>query len=286
MNLNSLESGAATKTFVEKLTADISPGPKIRVNTPSFAQEIMNPNVKFTNTWFYEPHFPAAVMVSPVAWFSDALEPDASSKNESLQKFLATHSTPDDLDVIWTKPTARVNLKFIRDELAKADRAASPPKIATPSTWRNNAIYFIDVVFQRQEQQPDGSWGDPTDVPVMFGFESTTLRNRDLKSLDSEKIFAAMRAPSAEKEIRQPDFYPTLYKNGGATQTDETRSTDGEAKKKQQATVKQKEQLEELEKELKAKESQLQTAGGEWDKEIGKKEDELKSRRSRRTRKI
>lgn len=265
LELQPIIGGVARKNYSEKLKQNLLPNLKITKNAPSFAQQIMNPNVKLSNTWFYEPHFPAADMVSPVAWFSDALEPDASAKNESLQKFLASNSNPNDLDVIWTKPTARVNLKLIRAELVKSDMAASPPQVATPSTWRNNAIYFVDVVFERQEQQQNGSWGETTTVPIMFGFESTTLRNRELKSLDSEKIFAVMRVKASEKEIRQPDFYPTLYKNGGTTPaTDATRSTVGGDKKKQQAADKKKADLQAKEKELAPLEKELQAMGGDW----------------------
>ncbi len=283
MELQPIVIGAAQKNFSEKLSATISPSLKIRESSPSFSKEILNPTIKLLDTVYYQPHFAAPTMVSPVEWLSDAFEPEAASKNEPLQKFIDAQAEPKTMDVIWTKPMAQVNLKDIRTELAKAVAKATPPQIAAPASWRNNTIYIIDVVFERQTQMADGTWGDLVTVPIMLGKNESSFRNRDINGWDANKIFAEMRGSnSIEMEIRQPEFYATMHKTGSkasASSLAKPSAVVGDQaaeKKKQQDIVKLKEQVDELEKELKAKESELQSAGGEWDADISKKEAERK----------
>lgn len=283
IDLSPVVSGLAQKNFNEKLNANILPSLKIRQNSPSFAGEIMNPTIKLLNTLYYQPRFAAPKMVSPVEWLSDAIEPEEASKIEPLQKFLDARPDSKNMDVIWTKPVARVDLKGIRAELAKSVAEAAVPQIAAPAIWRNNTIYFIDVVFERQRKMEDGTWGELVTVPILLGRAEKTFRDRDIKGWDANRIFSEMRGEKLiENQIRQPDFYPTRYNSGRkdpSTSLAKSGGVDGTTaldKKKQQEALKQKEQLDALEKELKIKESELQSAGGEWDAELAKKEAERK----------
>jgi hypothetical protein len=273
LQFDPFEAGTAKKSYLERLTQDIAPTPKIRRNAPSLAA-LMTPEERLGDTWYYEPQFAAPTMVSPVAWYGDALDPAANAKNEPLQKHLAAQSDTGNMDVIWTRPTARVDLKAIRAELAKGDKSATPPRLPSPPTWRNNAIYFIDVVFERQELNRDGTWSPPVTVPTMFGRPTF----RDQKDLSVNSIFASLRGEkSIENEIRQPDFYPTLHNTGRAESRGKKPEAEGQPstpvpagdKKKMQELDKMKADLAELEKDL-------QAAGGEWDDEIARKEAEAK----------
>ena len=276
-----IQKGVTQEAFAQKLNSNISAADRLPANTPSLAKKIILPDVRSLDTWYYEPHFSAPTMVTPVEWFGDALEAEATSKNEALQKFLASQPDANSLDVIWTRPVAHVDLKSIRNELVKEDKSANPPRLATVSEWRKNAIYFLDVVFERQEQKDDGSWSDPVVVPAMFGYEGKLFR--DKKDLDSNKIFASMRGEkSIEKAIRQPDFYASLHGAGNIqSSTNSTSALPATAqadKKKQQVTEKKKEDLQTKEKELATLEKELQILGGDWtqQKEDAKRADAKK----------
>ncbi len=281
LELEPIQKGATQEAFAQKLSSNIASADRLPANAPSLAKKIILPDIRSLDTWYYEPRFAAPVMVTPVEWFGDALEADAASNNEALQKFLSSQPDANSLDVIWTRPVAHVDLKSIRNELVKEEKSASPPRLAAVSEWRKNAIYFLDVVFERQEQKEDGSWSEPVVVPSMFGFEGKLFR--DKKDLDSNKIFASMRGEkSIEKAIRQPDFYPTLYGSGKIeSSTNSTSALPATAqgdKKKQQVAEKKKEDLQTKEKELAPLEKELQIMGGEWtqQKEDAKKADAKK----------
>jgi hypothetical protein len=282
-----IQKGVTQEAFTQKLNSNISAPDRLSANAPSLAKKILLPDVRSLDTWYYEPRFSAPTMVSPVEWFGDALEAESTSKNEALQKFLASQSDANSLDVIWTRPVAHVDLKAIRNELVKEEKSANPPRLATVSEWRKNAIYFLDVVFERQEQKDDGSWSDPVVVPAMFGFEGKLFR--DKKDLDSNKIFASMRGEkSIEKAIRQPDFYPSLHGSGKIeSSTNSTSALPATAqgdKKKQQITEKKKEDLQTKEKELAPLEKELQILGGDWtqQKEDARKADAKKEAERKR----
>ena len=276
-----IQKGVTQEAFAQKLNSNISSADRLPANAPSLAKKIILPDVRSLDTWYYEPRFAAPTMVTPVEWFGDALEADAASKNETLQKFLASQTDATSMDVIWTRPVAHVDLKAIRNEFVKEEKSANPPRLAAVSEWRKNAIYFLDVVFERQEQKEDGSWSEPVVVPAMFGFEGKLFR--DKKDLDSNKIFASMRGEkSIEKAIRQPDFYPTLHGAGkiesSTNSTSALPTTAQGDKKKQLGADKKKEELQAKKKELAPLEKELQSLGGEWtqQKEDAKKADAKK----------
>ncbi|MCE9618662.1 MAG: hypothetical protein K8R92_01985 [Planctomycetes bacterium] len=271
LQFDAFEAGTAKKSYAAQLQLGVSPVPKLRKNAPSLAAA-MTPEERLGDNWYFEPQFGAATMLNPIAWYGDALEPDAVSKNEPLKKFLASQPDPGSLDVIWTRPTARVDLKAIRSELAREDKSASPPRLAAPPTWRNNAVYFIDVVFERQEQKLDGSWASPVVVPTMFGRQTF----RDQKDLSPNAIFLSMRGEkSIENEIRQPDFYPTLH---NSSKSDAQQKPTSGPTPAPTADKKKVQELEKLKEELITLEKDLQAAGGEWDDDIARKEAETKKK--------
>ena len=267
IQFQSFEPGAAKKSYQSKLGEIVSSQPhEIPKNAPSLATKLM-PKEQVGVNWWYQPTFAAPIMVSPVAWFGDALEPKATAKNQKLQEFVGPTSNPANLDVIWTKPTARINLKDIRAEYLKEDLAKNPPRKVAPESWRNNAVYFIDVVFQRQEQFQDGSWGKEEQVPLMFGadlFRGKTFTNRN-------EIFAILREQSVETQICQPDFYPTQIKNSAAGKKT-VASNAGNQSTAPVGDPKKIKDLEKLKAELADVQTKLQEAGGEWDAEMAKKE--------------
>ena len=271
------ESGSAKKSYVKNLQESIVPAPQISKNSPRLAAN-MSSDERSGDTWYHTPQFAAATMLNPVSWYSDGLQPDATAKNKPLQEFIDTNNSPNGLDVIWTKPIARVDLKAIRNELAKENKTANPPLLAAPSTWRNNAIYFVDVVFERQEKNRDGTWTKEVTVPAMFGRK--TFR-QDIQSDDKGKLkfdannfFVSMRGEqSMENEIRQPNFYPSLYGTGKSAST-AVDAAPGEQPVANPANKKKLLELEKSKEELNTMDQELQDAGGEWDDEIAIKEAE------------
>ncbi len=264
-----LVKGATQQAFAQKMNGDLLPAAPFPRTAPNLAAKMIVPDTRSVDTLYYQPRFEPPTMVTPVEWFSDALQPNAVSANEPLKKFLASQSDADSLDVIWTRPVARVDLKAIRNELTKEDKEANPPLFAANSEWRKNAIFLLDVVFERQEQNENGSWSDPVIVPIMFGFEGNLFR--DKKDLDSNKIFASMRGEkSIEKLIRQPDFYDTLH---GIGKTNSTKGAAGEQaaapgdKKKQQARDKKKQELDNYMVQMQALDKELNSFGGDWTQE-------------------
>ena len=277
LEFDSFEPGAAKKSYASSMQESIVPAPQISKNAPRLAAN-MNSQERAGDAWYYTPKFAAATMVDPIAWYSDALLPEATSKNKPLQEFIDQNNSPNGMDVIWTKPIARVDLKAIRSELSKEDKGANPPLLAAPSTWRNNAIYFVDISFERQEKMRDGTWGNQVTVPVMFGKknfrEEIKSDGQGKNKFDANNFFVSMRGEqSIENQIRQPEFYPTLHNTGRLT-APAAAPKSGEQPVATPANKKKILELESLKAELNTLEQSLQAAGGEWDNEIAVKEAE------------
>jgi hypothetical protein len=112
-------------------------------------------------------------------------------------------------DITWAIPVAEIDVASMRAELRAADSAARPPLLAVPSLWHNDSLWIVDVVFERQEQREDGSWGPEEIVPTLPG--QFTFRPEIPRATASTRdaMFAYLSKPDKVVEILQPDFLPT-----------------------------------------------------------------------------
>jgi hypothetical protein len=212
----------ANQTFGASV-AGKDPLPK---NAPAVASRLFSSDLAGRERWYHEPRFGPVSMISPVIqWEGCVAAPQAADKDSSGEKAKAKGEQPaaplanflasldarqgwpkGDRNVICAMPAAMVDLKAIREEFKKADEKASPSRAAVPASWRNGTITIIDVVFERQERQPDGSWGPTTVVPQVPLEGLRAFRGEDIK--DPATVFEAMRSdPTLQRKILQPSFF-------------------------------------------------------------------------------
>ena len=110
-----------------------------------------------------------------------------------------------DQGVIWTTPTAEVDLAAIRAEFEKAESGATPPREKLPLHWwqqRDRGVCVLDVRFEREEQRSDGSWGDATVVGVLPGVAS--FRGVALPNVGAVVDLMKANAGMQERILRPP----------------------------------------------------------------------------------
>lgn len=241
------------------------------------ASRLFSGDLSGRERWYHEPRFGPVSMQSPVVQWEGCVSPEAlvvkpapkddgtrdaeaQEKPSPLSEALAARQgwAPGDANVICTMPTAVVDLKAIRDEFKSADEKASPARAAVPASWRNGTITIVDVQFERQERQADGSWGPVTLVPTLPGRK--VLRGENPK--DPTGIFEVMRSnPTLQREILQPTFFPL----SGGKAPDPSSSAEAVAS----APIEERElraRLQKLDAERVKTEADLAAAGGEYRK--------------------
>jgi len=205
-------SDKCVKSFKEKIVAGPAGSDSLPAVAPPVANTLFKADQSGRQTWYYQPTFAAVTMQSPILQSEGAVAADLAKTDPKL--LLALDARPGwskgDRNVMWTTPAATINLKAIREEFAKADVSKSPAFEAIPASWRNNGIYLVDVVFERQQLQPDGSWGAVEIVKPIPG--QASFRGQTITS--PGKVFEEMRgAKNIQMKILQPQFFQLAQGN-------------------------------------------------------------------------
>ncbi len=179
---------------------------------PSLAGELFRGDRGAEQSLYYEPVFSGAVPVmdKPIVQSVGLIDGAAASATPAIAAALKARDgwSSEDLDIIWTQPTATVNLAVIREELTKKDDKATPPREAIPASWRKNSVYILDVVFERRHKLIDGSWGPTTIVPPLPG-QFTFRSGEPVK--DANFVYKAFKeTPTAQLQLLQPAFLPLV----------------------------------------------------------------------------
>ena len=200
---------ASADAFIDSLDSSVSPSGSLKRTAPALASLLLPEEVGSVDVLYYEPAIAAPMMASPVTQTIDTV---IDSELDRVPE-LSSRFSGSPLDIAWTTPVARIDLAGIRRELGGADSQATPPREQIPSNWFNNRPYILDVVFERQTMQPDGSWSAPEVVPPVLG--ARTIRE-DLADTAQhgasfrEDVTINLEDPLVQQEILQPEFYATV----------------------------------------------------------------------------
>lgn len=243
--------GASNATaLIDRAAVPGDPLPKVM---PPLASALFS-NASRPVPLYHEPVLGPVRMISPVLQ-SDGAVKIVAGKDESLVAFLDARPAgwqKGDADVIWTTPVAEVDLAAIRAEFEKAELGANPPREKLPLHWwqqRDRGVCVLDVRFEREEQQSDGTWGPAVAVEALPGI--ATFRGVDLPNVSA--VVERMKANQGMQErILRPPF-PALAKGtapdprggpkgGGVTESKELaaarKSLDAAKKRLEEVTVK------------------------------------------------
>lgn len=155
---------------------------------------------------FHVPEFPALAM-RPTMQFYDTIESAVVEKTADLKRVFASERGP--FDVNWTTPSAVINVKAMRDELASSSNGAQ-----IPGFWYRSRLSVIDIEFQRERRLENGSWGEATIVaslPGQFSFRTEIAKGADAPLRDAVMTYLGDKA--SQRQLLQPDFYPTKRSN-------------------------------------------------------------------------
>ncbi len=208
----------ALDTFRASLDSGISPRRSLPATAPALAAAILPSEAAVDAGRFYEPSFIAPRMTA-VRQESDTLDETVLRQYPEIAEiFKGSLDAPDAAkDITWMVPLAQIDLTAWRDELRKAQPGAKPPQLAIPTLWYNDALWLVDVVFERQERvaagnggSPSGaSWGDPTTVGVLPGY--FTFR-KEMEKADvglRDEVFRLLSQKDKVLQIIQPEFLAT-----------------------------------------------------------------------------
>ncbi|MBL9121638.1 MAG: hypothetical protein JNL80_17150 [Phycisphaerae bacterium] len=197
----------AMKTFPNALDGGVSPRTTLPITAPSLAAAILPSEASVAAARYYEPRMLAPRMVT-VRQESDTLDETVLNQHPDLATVF--HFEPGQPhDITWFVPVAEVSVAMMVDELHRAMENDKPPLLAIPTLWYNDALWVVDVVFERQELQEDGSWGAPAVVAVLpdqFSFRAEIEKaGIDLR----DEMFRLLAQKDKVLSILQPDFLPT-----------------------------------------------------------------------------
>ena len=206
----SIQAGGAGD-FQDRLDARVGPVGSVPRLGPALAASLLPEGVESFDGYWYEPRFPAPVIRDRVAQAIDTIAPDEFTRVPELSSQLA-----GDPDVAWTTPVATLDLTAIRAELAASSPNADPPRKQIPDNWYNKRPYIVDVVFERQARDRDGSWSDAEvvdPIPGGIGLRAILAERRAEDRLDSnfkEELWLNLSDRVKQLEVLQPDFFATL----------------------------------------------------------------------------
>ena len=213
---------------------------------------------------YREPSLGAVKMASPVLQRDNAVRLTDDAAGKAMAAFLDQRPegwVKGDRNVIWTTPAAQIDLSAIRAEFERADAQGGSARERLPVHWwqqRNREIIVLDVLFERQERNADGTWGETTLVQALPGMAS--LRGQKFASVGAV-LDALKRSPDAREQILRPGV-PTMAVGG-----QEVPSAGGEpaAAPANRKLADLRKNLEEAKKSLEQKSADLDKAGGPYD---------------------
>jgi len=213
---------------------------------------------------YFEPSLGPVKMASPVLQRDNAVQLGEGDTGKAIAAFLAQRAEgwqKGDRNVIWTTPTAEIDLAAIRAEFERSGSQGGSPRERLPVHWwqqRNREIIVLDVRFERQERKEDGSWSEATLVQGLPGMAS--LRGQKFTSVGAV-VDALKKAPDAREQILRPAL-PPMAAGGAAAPAAAGAAPTAPANRKLADARKS---LEDAKKALEQKEADLQKAGGPYD---------------------
>ena len=228
---------------------------------------------------FHDPRFPALAM-RPTLQVSDTIEASVLEQQPDLKKRFSSSSGP--FDINWTIPSAVIDAKSLRDELASSARGAQ-----IPGFWYRSTLFVIDIEFERERKLDNGSWGEPTMVqplPGQFSFRPELAKGADAGLRDS--AFNYLTEKANQRQLLQPDFYATKRGNFSPALLLSEGSSEGDARSDDPEKAKLDDEIRRLKKELNKRsidakriKEELESIGGpleDTSKEDKKREEERK----------
>jgi hypothetical protein len=213
---------------------------------------------------YFEPSLGPVKMASPVLQRDNAVQLAEDDTGKAIAAFLDQRPEgwqKGDRNVIWTTPTAEIDLAAIRAEFERSGSQGGSPRERLPVHWwqqRNREIIVLDVRFERQERKEDGSWSEATLVQGLPGMAS--LRGQKFTSVGAV-VDALKKAPDAREQILRPAL-PPMAAGGAAAPAAAGAAPTAPANRKLADARKS---LEDAKKALEQKEADLQKAGGPYD---------------------
>lgn len=240
--------------FIAGLDRPVSPRPELPPIDHSLAASLLPSDVSSGDVTFHVPRFPPLDMVE-VRQESATIKASVVSDTAGLSELLPSPGSSGDVDLTWSIPVARIDLKGIRGELRAARSGTSP----IPELWYNGNLFLVDLVFERQELGEAG-WGEATAVSPLPG--KFSLR-KELGKADADlrdEVFRLLGSRERSLAILQPDFYETVREvfTAGAV----LGMTDAAAEGDSDEVKRLKRSLSEKEVNLKRVEADLKELGG------------------------
>lgn len=201
-----LESSTLPEAFDEfKKSVDggVAPREQLPPVQPALLAALVPGDVSTGERPYHSPAFNAPHMVDVYQW-DGTLDEAAVSQHADL----AARFSSSPYDVNWVTPVAQTDVKSMRSELRRANPNAAPPVLQIPVHWYNDSIYIVDMTFERQEKQSDGTWGDPTVVSVLPGAYTYRPLVPKADFALRQSVFTELSDPRRAMEILQPDFLP------------------------------------------------------------------------------
>jgi uncharacterized membrane protein YgcG len=190
----------------DALARGISPRRSLPVSAPALAAAILPSDVTTAEARFYVPALAAPSMLG-VRQENDTIEDATITQFPELAARFKDSIGPK--DITWAIPVASVDTKAMRQEFRRGVPDAKPPVLPVPGLWYNDALWIVDLVFERQQRQSDGSWGDAEMVAVLPGQFSF---RKEIPTADAplrDEMFRQLGQPAKAVQVLQPDFLPT-----------------------------------------------------------------------------
>lgn len=197
---------AAAKEFAASLTESVSRDARLARLSPALGGRLL-PIDLGADTWYYQPRPAAPIVLVDVVQTADALDDVVVAQYPELA---ARFQDGRPKDIVWTTPAATIDPQALIEELRRSQTSATPPKAAVPTPWYNDMVMIVDVVFEREELGPDGTWRNRVEVAPIPG--QLTYRPQITAGADatlSRELLASLGDVVVQQQILQPDFLPT-----------------------------------------------------------------------------
>ncbi|MDA0802570.1 MAG: hypothetical protein O2819_02295 [Planctomycetota bacterium] len=197
--------GNEVDAFKERLSGGVFPGSELVALRPRVAGILLKEDAG-RSAVYAVPAFAAPTGMRTVqfmdAWADGSGPPSSGDANPAERS-----------DVVWVTPIATVDFAAARAQLARAEPSALPALGAIPSHWYGGCPLFADVVFERQELQPNGEWGRVTEVPIGWWVgENESIRpglEQGIQTNLRDELLVALGDSPLKSKILQPDAPPT-----------------------------------------------------------------------------
>ncbi|MBX3356657.1 MAG: hypothetical protein KF724_13250 [Phycisphaeraceae bacterium] len=252
--------------FTAALEGGVSPVATLPRIEPTLAGDLLQSG-SISDTWYRMPVVPQLAMVPDVGQTSDAIvsETFEAPENKGLAALFPGRVDGVTVDVTFTTPAAWLDVRAAREELRRGDTAARPPLSPAPSAWYQEGLFVIDVVFEREELLPDGTWGRRREVsplPDRLSFRSRIPR-ADIEVRN--EVLGLLARPVNQFEILQPAFYPTKNDSWISPIHAATATAGGAPEPDSREIIRLRQRISNIERDIRRKEDALKEMGGPLD---------------------